>query len=141
VGEPGHHQVGYTKVAGPGQPVTYTLVYSNVGSAIASGVVISDVAPAELDEVRFESSRLVTATGSFSYTWWVGDLAPAERGVITLTGRIRPDLEGTHVFANRAAIHSMGSETDPGDNHASAVVRVSPMRFYLPLARTGWQGQ
>ncbi len=129
------------EVLGPGQPATYTLTISNVGSTLASGVVVSDVVPAELDQVRFESSRLVTPTGSFSYTWQVGKLAAAERGVITLTGRIRPDLEGVHIFVNRAAIGSMESETDPSDNDDSAELRVSPLRFYFPLARQGWQSQ
>jgi hypothetical protein len=102
-------------------------------------VVISDVVPVELEGVRFESSPPVTPTGTFSYAWLVGNLAPAETGAITLTGRIRPDLEGTRILSNQASIGSMGRESDPADNEDTAQVRVNPLRFYLPLARSEWR--
>lgn len=134
-------KTGHPEIAGPGQPVTYTLVYSNVGPTVASQVVISDVVPVELEQLRFESSRPVTATGAFSYTWLVGDMAPAETGAITLSARIRSEPVERYVLVNRAEIAAMGTDTDPDDNHAAAVTRVHPMRFYFPLARTGWLGQ
>jgi uncharacterized repeat protein (TIGR01451 family) len=129
------------EVAGPGMQVTYTLAYSNVGPTVAPEVVISDIVPVELDRLGFESSSPVTATGSFSYTWLVGELAPSATGVITLLARVRPERTGTLVFANRAQIGSMGTEIQPADNVASARLRVSPMRFYFPLARTAWPGE
>jgi uncharacterized repeat protein (TIGR01451 family) len=130
------------RFAGPGMAVTYTLAYTNVGPTVASEVVISDVVPAELDQVRFDSSQPVTATGFFSYTWFVAsELQPGESGKLNLLGRIRPELTGTLVFSNRAEIDSMGVEIDPANNVAAAEVRVHATRFFFPVARTGWPAE
>jgi uncharacterized repeat protein (TIGR01451 family) len=124
----------------PGQTVTFTLVYANVGTTPAAGVVISDVVPTELEAARFESSPPVQATGTFSYTWQVGSLLPSEGGLITLTGRLRAEVTRPSVFTNTAGIASSGTEIDPSDNQATVVVRVAPYRGYFPLARKGWKG-
>jgi uncharacterized repeat protein (TIGR01451 family) len=125
----------------PGQAMTYTLAYTNVGTTYASGVVISDVVPGELDDVAFESNRPAVPIGPVKYTWEVGVLAPAESGLITLTGRLRPEVTRPSVFTNTASIRSSATDPDPSDNRSSVRVKVAGPRAYLPLIRKGWPGE
>jgi len=47
---------------------------------------------------------LSPATGVYSYVWDVGALAVGQSGVITLYGRIDPDLAEGFSFSNTATI-------------------------------------
>ena len=82
-----------------------------------------------------ESSRLITTTGSLSYTWQVGPLAPAQGGQITVTGVVSPGLSLGHVFTNTARIASATEEMDLADNEdfVRMVVAVREVFVYLPL--------
>src|SRR6185503_4718484 len=50
-----------------GQPIRYTLSYSNSGTMASTNVVITDTVPAEITGVSFQSSRTITPTGT--YVW------------------------------------------------------------------------
>jgi uncharacterized repeat protein (TIGR01451 family) len=91
---------------GPGQPLTYTLAFSNTGEITATGVVISDIVPVgPIADLHYAVSGVaITPTGGISYTWQVEDLAPGESGVITLTGLISPGVSGAFSLTNRATI-------------------------------------
>ena len=70
-----------TKHANPaqvprGETLTYTLVYTNNGIAIAAGVQISDGIPITLTNLSVVySGAAITSTGGVSFTWQVEDLA------------------------------------------------------------------
>jgi len=73
--------------ANPGDPVTYTLTFANAGTYTATGVILTDLFPAEIADVAVASSgAVITNTGGPAYTWQVANLPPGAGGVITLTG-------------------------------------------------------
>jgi uncharacterized repeat protein (TIGR01451 family) len=108
-------------LAGPGQPVTYTLVFSNVAGSLATGVVLSDVVPPWIDLTGFEnlSGLLLTVTGELSYTWQVEPLSPGEGGAIALTGVISPGASGLFSLTNRATFTATELDEHPANNSAA----------------------
>jgi uncharacterized repeat protein (TIGR01451 family) len=122
--------VGLTKIvnpttAGPGQAITYTLVFSNSNPTLARNVMITDIVPVSLTNVSVISSGVaITDTGaSPPYVWQVQDLAQNETGTITLTGQISSTLAVAGVFTNTAEIMSPG-DTTPANNRAEAGIVV-----------------
>ena len=114
----------------PGDPITFTLDIANTGDKIASGVVVTDILPAEVLTPTFDSTLTLTRTGVLSYVWDVEPLVPGEDGVITITGLISPGLPSGFVMINRATIwdpedSALGNNTD--------VVIVNGYTVYLPL--------
>jgi len=104
----------------PGQVITYTLNFSNAGTGLAQGVVISDQLPGELIAADFAGSgAAITPTGGVSYTWQVDNLGSGQGGVITLTGLLDPILALDTLFSNTATITASTSETDLSNNRAS----------------------
>lgn len=103
----------------PGQAITFTLVYTNLGPALASGIVITDLIPATVTNLAYTSSGpTITPTGGLSYTWAVGDMAVGASGRITITGVISWGV-GPGVFTNTATIFTASDSTLA--NNTSAV--------------------
>ncbi len=118
------HKTAAPLAAAPGATLTYTLAFSNVGTALASGVIITDVVPVSLTvQSVISHGVMITATqAGQTYTWMVQDLAPGAGGVITLTGVLsQPLAAGT--FANLARITAAEDQT-PGNNTSVAQVLV-----------------
>jgi uncharacterized repeat protein (TIGR01451 family) len=112
-------------VVEPGQPLTYTLTFSNVGSTTATGVLITDTLPAVLTHPGFVSSgATITRTDGITYAWQVQDLAPGQGGVITITGVLSAGLPaGT--FGNTATITTTTMEDSYTiDNSSTAEVTI-----------------
>jgi uncharacterized repeat protein (TIGR01451 family) len=107
----------------PGEAITFTLTFGYAGTVTGTGAVITDVVPAEVTGISFDSSRPVTPIGTVSYTWLLGDLLPGEGGVITVTGVVSPDLSPGHAFTNTATITATLADGEPDNNRDS--VRVS----------------
>lgn len=77
----------------PGQPITYTLTYSNSGVATAQGVMITATVPAALAELAVVSEgATITPSQAAPYQWQSNDLAPGQSGIITVTGVVSPLL-------------------------------------------------
>lgn len=113
----------------PGDAITYTLTFSNAGSATAIGVVITDRVPISVTNLNYNSNRAVTATGSFSYTWLLENLSPSEGGVITITGILSQAL-APGVFSNTATIATTLGESDTANNTAEiglAIQNIAPL--------------
>ncbi len=132
--------VGITKdVVGsdfaPGDPVTFTLAIENSGSAVAAGVVVTDIIPAEVLTPTFSSTLAITPTGVVSYVWQVEPLSASESGVITIYGWIDPSLPSDFSFTNQATI-SDPKDVTPGNNTSS--VTVGETNIYLPLVLRGF---
>ncbi|HYN87187.1 MAG TPA: choice-of-anchor Q domain-containing protein [Ardenticatenaceae bacterium] len=122
--------------ARPGESVTYTLVYSNVGSARADGVVITDIVPIAVTGASYSSSgATITPTGSSQWIWQVADLAPGAGGTITITGTLDPSVANGTIIDNEASINAQGEDASPDDNRsaASVVVMAGGNKLYLPL--------
>ncbi|MCP4363597.1 MAG: DUF11 domain-containing protein [Chloroflexi bacterium] len=111
--------------AAPDETITYTLTFSNSGSATASGVIITDSIPVSVATSSVISSGVAITQTSSGYVWAVQDLAPTEGGVITITGVLSTSLaEGA--FTNTATIGSNSVDSDPANNSDSAGVTIPP---------------
>ncbi len=117
----------------PGQPVTYTLVFSNAGSLTAHGVVITDVVPTELTSRNVASTgAAITDSGATPpYVWNVADLAPGDGGIITITGKVDPTLAADTTMGNSAAIDTTDDDIDPTNNSGSGSTSVTVPRIQL----------
>ena len=105
----------------PGDNITYTLIFSNAGGDLAADVVITDRVPLSVTHASLtvDSNLDITPTGGISYAWEVGDLAPNEGGIITITGQLSDALT-VDTFTNTAVITSSSVEDDDTINNRSA---------------------
>ena len=113
--------------AKPGDPITYTITFTNTGQGLASGVVITDIVPVSVTHSSLSvtsSGAAITATGSISYVWEVADLVSGAGGVITITGQLSTTL-ATGTFTNTAVITTTVVDSDPGNNSSDAGVTVT----------------
>lgn len=76
-------------IVSPNDWVTYTLLFVNLGTAAAPGVV-TDALPISLTQIVSTTTANVGFAGGVHpvYTWTVGSLAPSQWGRITITGRV-----------------------------------------------------
>jgi CSLREA domain-containing protein len=121
--------------ASPGTPVSISLVFSDTGSLPASGVIITDILPVEIQPIAVLSQGVViTDTGlAPPYVWQVQDLAYAQSGVITITGVVQGDAS-FNVITNTATIGSNPMDANPLNNRAEAVLKIrAGEKVYLPL--------
>jgi uncharacterized repeat protein (TIGR01451 family) len=120
-------------IASPGDPITYTLAFSNKGYLTATGVLISDVMPSSLINLGYTTTgATIVPTGVLSYVWETQDLAPRDGGIITITGFVSPSLSIGTVLVNTAMITSPIVEGNPSDNHSSARVLIPSSWLFLP---------
>ena len=121
----------------PGDPLTYTIVYSNAGPRTATNVVITDIVPITLTDLSFASSGAqITPTGSVSYTWLVEDLSPGEGGIITITGIVNPSSSALYILTNRVTITTTATllaDVNLENNESIVSNNVASFRVYLPL--------
>ncbi|MFQ5613929.1 MAG: DUF11 domain-containing protein [Anaerolineae bacterium] len=124
---------------GAGQPLTYTITFSNAGGMagglIPTGIVITDVLPVSVTNVSVSSSGGITASGGISYTWQVADLAPSQGGMITITGRLISSTPVSITLTNAVTIGTATAEVSSGNNTAQAAfITASGQQFiYIPL--------
>jgi uncharacterized repeat protein (TIGR01451 family) len=110
----------------PGDPITFTLTFANYAATVATGVVITDVVPAEVTGLGVISSGVaITRIPGVTYAWTVQDLAPGAGGVITITGVISPDLTAVFDFVNTSVITTTAVDTDTTNNRSSVQIHVS----------------
>ncbi|MBN2006796.1 MAG: DUF11 domain-containing protein [Anaerolineae bacterium] len=116
----------------PGDPLTYTLTFTNTGLGIATAVVITDALPLLVNTPTFVYHGVaVTATGGVSYTWQVADMPPGAGGAITVSGVLGTGLPAGDTFTNTATI-ACAWELNTGNNHSRAAAQVENA---LPVAR------
>jgi uncharacterized repeat protein (TIGR01451 family) len=105
-----------------GNPLTYTLTFENEGREVSSGVVITDLMPAEVTvvdiEVAGDAGVVITPDGTDPYVWTVSDLAPGAGGVITITTEVNGDATGDEII-NHAEISTSDEEDDTDNNEAT----------------------
>jgi uncharacterized repeat protein (TIGR01451 family) len=106
----------------PGEWLTYTLVYTNLASHWAEGVIITDPLPPELvnDVFTYTTTFGRPITDSGRYIWEVGRLGYLEGGVITVAAQIDPAItDSQRIFLNEVEIGADTAERDAGNNEAS----------------------
>ena len=127
-------RVAPTDTLSTGDWVTFTLVYTNVGPAPASGVVITDLLPAPLltptARFTYTTSYGGRLTATDHYVWQAGGVPAAGWGVITVTAQLTRTM-GSRT-TNRAIIAGW-YDRDVGNNEAERDVALSGATIYLPL--------
>ena len=117
-------------IAVPGDPVTFTLVFSNTGAATAQNVILTDALPAELNNLGWSywtaSGVALTARPGTAYVWDLPDLAQGDRGIITLTAKINPGLSwpASMLLTNVATITTSSIEAAPGLPNTASIALV-----------------
>lgn len=128
----------------PGDVLTYTLIFSNTGKDIATGIIITDIFPSALTAPYVSSNITITDTGHVPrYVWSVQNLPPGVSGVITITAKVTSTWNSETSFTNIATITTNAIETDTSNNVASATSLVtnratSPAYVYLPVVISKW---
>lgn len=90
--------------ASPGETVTYTLTYQNVGGVTLTDVVISDtVDPALTDIVPLDNGAFDPATRTI--TWQVGTVPPGSTGTVSFRATVS-DFAGGQTIRNLATATS-----------------------------------
>jgi uncharacterized repeat protein (TIGR01451 family) len=108
-----------------GQSLTYTLVFSNAGPYVATGVQLTDIVPANLISVSYSSSgAALVPNGGNSYVWQVANLPPGAGGMVTITGVLTGTRGGT-IFTNTATIATTTAEVNPANNSSAVDVTVT----------------
>jgi len=123
----------------PGSVITYTLVYSNAGADLATGVVISDTLPLQIlaPSYQFTGAAITPVEGAPDFAWSVADLAGGEGGQIVISGTVDPLVTMPLTITNVVTI------TAPWDAPDGSVARVElrvvdeialpAPRLWLPL--------
>ena len=108
--------------ARPGEAITYTLTYNNVGMGPAAAVRISDTLPAG-----------VTSAGPLA--WDLGTINAGATGARVIVATIGAGVRCGALLVNTAAIASSGGESDLSNNAAqwTTVVTCTSRPIYLPL--------
>jgi uncharacterized repeat protein (TIGR01451 family) len=120
-------------MAGPGEEVTYTLSFSNVGASLASGVVITDHLSSHLTGLSFTNTgAVVLDTGANpSYVWSVEDLSPGESGEIVVTGIMKGGYGSQRFVTFNTSISADTFETKKSNNK-SELQLFTKFLVYLP---------
>jgi len=100
----------------PNQTITYTLHYSNRGTAPARGVVLTDTLPVS---VTFRTASIpATPDSQGRVRWDLGTLAPGEQGVIFLSVRADPMLPAGATLHNILEGSTLSREQSTSNNRS-----------------------
>ncbi len=94
----------------PGQLLSYTIAYENVGAGNAIGVfIVNKLDPAfDLDTLVMQGDARLSKN-SRTIFWTIGDLSPkgepGSQGTVSYTVRLRHDLPSGTVVSNSAVVH------------------------------------
>ncbi|MCX7682913.1 MAG: PKD domain-containing protein [Anaerolineae bacterium] len=109
----------------PGDWLTFTLAYANVGPVPASSVVITDLLPTPpltATGARYTYANnyggVLAAIPGLTFAWSAGDLPPSASGVITIAAQVDPHLAHGGSFTNTAEIATTTSDRDPSNNRS-----------------------
>ncbi|MCB9422808.1 MAG: tandem-95 repeat protein [Ardenticatenaceae bacterium] len=108
-----------------GEPIVYTIAFTNTGTAQLPRLVLTDAIPAQVTAVHIISSG-VALTGfaiDATYVWRAHSLAPGAGGVITVSGTLADPLP-RGIFTNTVTIATIAVESDLSNNSASASLTV-----------------
>jgi uncharacterized repeat protein (TIGR01451 family) len=124
--------------AAPGEMITYTITFGNDGTAVATGITLTDVLPAGLvNPTAISSGATITPVVGLDYQWQVADLAPGTGGTITITATVDPALSTNTTILNTAVISAAADSNNANNSdNASFLAMVIPngsvYTLYLP---------
>ena len=125
----------------PGQWLTYTLSFGNNNTQAAANVVITDLVPAPLLDLRFRTSGVaMTPVPGASYAWRIASLGPDQAGTISIAGRVNPAITSRTWLANTALIGSATADPDPSDNRATVRLVIGGIIYVNAAAPAGGDG-
>ena len=104
-----------------GQTLTYTIEVSNLGPDAATGVVVTDRLPANVDFVSAQSTNGTCDRNGRVVTCEVGNLA-GTGSEATITIRVKPRRAGT--ITNTAEVNSVENDPIAANNTATATTTV-----------------
>lgn len=115
-----------------GQTFAYTIGVTNTGSGNATGVVVTDVLPAQ---VTFASSSSTqgTCSGTTTVTCTIGTLNAGSSATITIN--VTPNTAGP--ISNTASALAEEVDSDPADNSATAVLSAASTDSIPTLSEWG----
>ena len=107
----------------PGQPLSYTINFTNVGLQNGTGLVVTDTFPISvLENVVASDGGIVDAIAG-TITWNVGNLAVGDSRSFTVTANVRASIPaGVDDFTHDTTITddlSNGADLNPGNNAGS----------------------
>ncbi len=112
--------------AEPGDVITYTVTFENIGPGLAQGVVVSDTLPARTTFVDCTTTLGTCTASGNTVVIDVGDLAPGESGTAFITVALDPVFPvGTTDLVNQAVITTITDGDDPLNNVAEDVTSVT----------------
>ena len=118
-------------VAQPGNTISYTILYENIGALDALNVVLTDTLPASYVSYIADDSGLTCpacnpgATGTL--TWTVGPLSSTDSFSFTLVTAITNTVPFGQALTNTLAIGTSSSETNSNNNSAQWVTNISTL--------------
>jgi uncharacterized repeat protein (TIGR01451 family) len=123
-------KVSDVTTADPGDEITYTLTYQNVGTGVATGVKVTDTIP---DDVEFVSANPgYAAVIGRTYTWYPGTLLPGEGGTIEIVVKVKVGTPDKTFLHNEATLYyedANGNGYRPLEDYADATVTAPVMTF------------
>ncbi|HVR37483.1 MAG TPA: hypothetical protein VMU84_00185 [Thermoanaerobaculia bacterium] len=122
---PGDADLSITKNANatqfnPGASVTFTIVVTNNGPAIANGVTVTDPLPAGMTLTSANSTQ-GSCTQTQTVVCTVGTLAPSASATITIIATA-PSIQGQ--FTNTTTATEVNNDPTPGNNASTASISV-----------------
>ncbi len=108
----------------PGDPITYTLHYSNTGILTATNTIITDTLPVEIINPVVSANPPLSPHPGSSDSWDAGDLIPGAGGVITITGTVDPSISQARQVVNTALIDTTAADNNPANNWSSVTISI-----------------
>ena len=113
-----------SEVVRPGQPITYTLRYTNTGHDPAPATVLTHTLPAG---VSFQgATQSPDVVGNGQAVWQLGELLAGQAGVINVHGTVSETVRAGQPITSMLAITSGAVESYAADNTARWATQVVP---------------
>lgn len=128
----------------PGQLVTYTITYENMGEGIAYGVYVTDKLDDsfDFDTVTVYTTTAIVLPASRLLVWSVGELAPkgeiGSTGLLTFTIRLKDGLPSGTAVSNQATVYF---PSVPEETPTNAVVNMIQPVAAIPQSVSTLAGQ
>ena len=122
--------MGVTKsgpaVAGPDTDVTYTITLSNVGSAAATSVTLTDILPAAIAFVSFtqDSGPVMSCSAGATTTCTLASFPAGQTATFTLVGHVGSQVAPGTELTNAASV-SATNDLNPENNTGQTTLVVS----------------
>jgi len=131
VADPQISKTAQPSCCSPGDTVVFTIVVTNIGTAPATNVVISDTVPAELSLTSVTTTKGTVTINGNQFVVAIGTVSPGEIVTITVTTTVLITTPVDVVISNIAYLTS-----DQGSRQASANVTIKEIGACA--TPTGW---